>query len=194
MDEQRPETSEPGADATVLLKRVSAGEAGAAEALLSLLYGELRRLAGSFFTRQRADHTLQPTALVNEAYIRLLKGDSAFESRGHFMAVAATAMRQVLTDHARRVRADKRGAGLERVTLDDVQIGASSNTVDLIALDTALTKLAALNARHARVVELRAYAGMTVPEIAEVLGVSQRTVENDWRLVRAWMVRELAPG
>jgi RNA polymerase sigma-70 factor (ECF subfamily) len=192
IDAASPRAGSEAPDATVLLGRLRAGEAGAASALLNLLYGELRLLAGSFFTRQRPGHTLQPTALVNEAYLRLIKGESAFESRGHFMAVAATAMRQVLTDHARRVRADKRGGGLDHVTLDNLEIGAGGNAVDLIALDAALTKLTALNARHARVVELRAYAGMSMPEIAEALGVSLRTVENDWRLVRAWMVRELS--
>jgi len=160
---------------------------------LALLYGELRALAADFLVRERSDHTLQPTALVHEAWIRLsAQDDSRWANRAQFFALAAQAMRRVLIDHARRKQAGKRGGGLRRITLSpDVAPELDSSDVDLLVLDEALERLAALDARQARVVELRFFAGLTVEEVAEALGASARTVASQWRLARAWLSREL---
>lgn len=156
---------------------------------LPAVYAELRALAASYF-RGRGGHTLQPTALVHEAYLRLRKHEGAIVDRAHFFAVAATAMRQILTDHARRHRAQKRGgADQERVTLSNV--AAFESPIDLVELDQLLSRLAALDERQARLVELRFFAGLTEEEAAELLGVSLRTVQKDWRKARAWLVAEL---
>ena len=165
-----------------------------AQDLDALLYGELRALAADFLRRERSDHTLQPTALVHEAWMRLsVQDESRWGSRAHFFALAAQAMRRVLIDHARRKRADKRGGGARRITLArDVTPPGDSSDVDLLALDDALDRLAELDARQARVVELRYFAGLTVDEVAEALGVSPRTVAGEWRLARAWLSQRLA--
>jgi len=165
-----------------------------AEDLDALLYGELRSLAADFLRRERADHTLQPTALVHEAWMRLsAENESRWGDRAQFFALAAQAMRRVLIDHARRKLADKRGGGARRITLaSDVTPPGDSGEIDLIALDDALDRLAALDARQARVVELRFFAGLTVDEVAEALEVSPRTVASEWRLARAWLSNELA--
>jgi RNA polymerase sigma factor (TIGR02999 family) len=156
---------------------------------LVAVYTELRALAASYF-RGRGSHTLQPTALVHEAFLRLNRNAGAITDRAHFFAVAATAMRQILTDHARRRRALKRGgAERERVTLSN--LAALESPVDLVALDDLLRRLAALDARQARLVELRFFAGMTEEETAEVLGVSLRTVQKEWRKAKAWLLAEL---
>ena len=156
--------------------------------LLPKVYGELRALAASYF-RGRDGGTLQPTALVHEAFLRLLKG-TEIKDRGHFFAVAATAMRQILTDRARRRRALKRGgAERERVTLSGLAVFESP--IDLLALDDLLTRLTALDERQARLVELRFFAGMTEDEAAESLGVSLRTVQKEWREAKAWLLAEL---
>jgi RNA polymerase sigma-70 factor, ECF subfamily len=157
--------------------------------LLPKVYGELRALAASYF-RGRGDATLQPTALVNEALLRMLKPGAPIKDRAHFFAVAATAMRQILTDRARRRRAQKRGgAERERVTLSG--IAAFESPIDLVALDDLLTQLAALDERQARLVELRFFAGMTEDEAAEALGVSRRTVQTEWRKAKAWLLAHL---
>jgi RNA polymerase sigma factor (TIGR02999 family) len=157
------------------------------------IYGELRALAASYF-RGRPGQTLQPTALVHEAYLRLARADAEqWKDRAHFMAVAATAMRQILLDAARRRLAQKRGgAGRERVTLSNLP--AFEPTVDLVALDDLLAKLAALDERQARLVELRFFGGLTEDEAADALGVSLRTVQKDWRKAKAWLMAELARG
>ena len=156
---------------------------------LPAVYAELRALAASYF-RGRGSHTLQPTALVHEAFLRLHQHAGQVTDRAHFFAIAATAMRQVLIDHARRRRALKRGgAERERVTLSN--LAAFESPVDLVALDDLLTKLAALDGRQARLVELRFFAGMTEEETAEVLGVSLRTVQKEWRKAKAWLLAEL---
>jgi RNA polymerase sigma factor (TIGR02999 family) len=180
-------------DVTELLARVRSGEAAAQAELLPAVYGELRALAASYF-RGRAAQTLQPTALVHEAFLRLTRYDAGeVRDRSHFMAVAATAMRQILTDRARRRYAQKRGgAERERVTLSGLAAGEAP--VDLVALDDILTRLAALDERQARLVELRFYAGMTEDETAEVMGLSRRTVQNEWRKAKAWLAAELAAG
>jgi RNA polymerase sigma factor (TIGR02999 family) len=162
----------------------------------ALLYGELRALAADFLRRERSDHTLQPTALVHEAWIRLsAQAGSPWNDRAHFFAIAAQAMRRILIDHARRRGADKRGGGLQRITLaSGITPPLASTEVDLLALDDALVRLAALDERQARVVELRFFAGLTVEEVAVALGVSARTVASEWRLARAWLSRALVGG
>ncbi len=162
-------------------------------ALLADVYAELRRLATSYFRRQPSAHTLQPTALVHEAWLRLAKqSEGTWRGREHFLAVAATAMRQILTDYARRRGAAKRGGDLARVTLSDASSEAlgAGQLVDVIALDAALIKLADLNPRHHRLVEMRVFGGLTVAEASTVLGVSPRTLDADWRFVKAWLRRE----
>lgn len=178
---------------TLLLEAANRGDRSAVDRLLPLVYGELRALAGNFFGQQPADHTLQPTALVHEAYCRLADHtNGVWKDRRHFFNVAAMAMRQLLTDHARRQRAEKRGGGMARLTLNEALTPSSSPEVDLAGLDDALTKLAALDERQARIVELRFLAGLTVEETAELLGVSERTVKLDWQMARAYLRRELA--
>ena len=164
-----------------------------AEDVDSLLYSELRALAADFLRRERPDHTLQATALVHEAWMRLsVQDDSRWGNRAQFFALAAQAMRRVLVDHARRRRADKRGGDARRVTLaTDLTPPLDSAELDLLVLDDALDRLATMDARQARVVELRFFAGLTVDDVAEVLGVSPRTVAGEWRLARAWLSREL---
>lgn len=182
-------------EATRVLAELREGDASAAERLLPLVYDQLRAVAGSYFRRQSADHTLQPTALVHEAFVRLIdQADAAWTDRAHFFAVAATAMRQILTDHARRRRSLKRGGDRARLTLDAAVEPVTHREIDLIALDEALTRLAALDERKHRVVELRYFGGLTVEEVARVINVSKTTVENEWRAARAWLNVELSKG
>ena len=179
---------------TRLLAQVSSGQAGARAALFDVLYAELRRLAGAVMRRERPDHTLQPTALVHEAYIRLMGPGGAFENRAHFLAVAATAMRRVLVDHARARQTDKRGGSSARLDVEDLDSLAREDVepeIDLLALDDALTRLDALDPRQGRIVELRFFGGLTVEETAEVVGISERTVKREWQISRAWLSREL---
>ncbi len=171
----------------------ASGDALAVERLSSLLYDELRALAERYMRRERSNHTLQPTALVHEAYLRLIGTGIAFQNRAHFLALAARTMRRVLLDHARRRAATKRGGGVERVTLADVA-AADSRTLDLIAVDAALERLAQIEPRQAQVVELRFFGGLEIEEAAEVLGVSKATVKRDWRFARAWLAGELHGG
>ncbi len=182
-----------GTDATRILNAAADGDPAAAEQLLPLVYAELRALAASHFRNQRQDHTLQPTALVHEVFLRLVdQTHVGWRSRAHFMAIAATAMRQILTDHARRKKAEKRGGGLRRVNLEHAADAAEQQQVDLVALDDILSRLAELDPRKHRVVELRYFGGLSVDEVAEVLGVSKTTVESDWRAARAWLNVELS--
>jgi RNA polymerase sigma factor (TIGR02999 family) len=178
------------ADLTDLLGRARQGEPDAKARLVPRVYAELRALAGSYF-RGRPGQTLQPTALVHEAYLRLCRADaSQWKDRAHFMAVAATAMRQILTDQARRRTANKRGgAKKERVTLSNLP--AFAPTVDVVALDDLLGRLAELDERQAKLVELRFFGGLTEEEAAETLAVSLRTVQKDWRKAKAWLLAEL---
>jgi RNA polymerase sigma-70 factor, ECF subfamily len=167
----------------------------ASEQLAEALYPELRRLAGSLMRRERADHTLQPTALVGEAFLRLVdQTKTDWKDRAHFLGIAARVMRQVLVDHARRHAAAKRGAGVQRVTFDDAAGVSGGQVVDLLVVNDALERLAALDERGARVVEMRVFAGLTIEEIAHVLGVSKRTVDADWAMARLWLARELGGG
>ena len=182
---------------TRILGELHRGDTAAADRLLPLVYDELRALAASFFARQQPGHTLQPTALVHEAYLKLAGNESVeWQSRAHFMAVAARAMRQILINHAHHKGAAKRGGGFQRVTLDEAvtpRIG-DNREVDVIALDLALQQLAKLSERQAGIVELRFFGGLTIAEAAHVLGVGTTTVEDDWRLAKAWLAHELKGG
>lgn len=183
------------ASVTQLLLEWTGGDRAALDRLMPLVYDELRRLAGGYLGRERRDHTLQPTALVNEAFLRLVdQRRIQWQGRAHFLALAATLMRQLLISHARKHRAAKRGSGGQRLTLLDSDLAVEARDVDLLDLDRALAALAALDARQARVVELRYFGGMTVEETAEVLEVSPATVKLDWSLARAWLLRELQGG
>ncbi len=173
---------------TQLLSGVSTGKADAADTLMSLLYDELRALAHHIHGQQPANDSLQPTALLHEAYLKLVKDrDATPDDRTHFFNVAALAMRQVITDHARKRRSAKRGGEWSRVDLGTIRAGSSVIDVDVLALDDALIRLAELNERQSRIVEMRFLGGLTVKETAKVLGVSSRTVELDWRMARAWL-------
>jgi len=177
---------------TELLQAWRDGDDGAFEELVPLVYDELRRLARAQMRREPADHTLQPTGLVHEAYVRLVGADLDWQDRNHFLSVAARAMRRVLIDHARRKRAERRGGDLLRVTLSRGPTADSGETVDVMALHEALERLEAYDARQARTVELHFFGGLTQPEIAQVAGLSLATVERDLRHARAWLRRELS--
>ncbi|MBC7771325.1 MAG: sigma-70 family RNA polymerase sigma factor [Pyrinomonadaceae bacterium] len=187
---------EPPQDATIMLQELCTGDQAAAARLLPLIYSELRGLAGGYFRAQAADHTLQPTALVHEAYLRLInQTGEPWKSRAHFFAVAATAMRQILTDHARRRNAEKRGGDWQQLTLaaaDEKDARGGAHEIDVIALDEVLHRLEALDPRKHRVVELRFFGGLSVEEVATVMELSKTTVESDWRAARAWLSVELA--
>lgn len=178
---------------TRILATMRCGDDSAARRLLPLVYEELRAIAGELFQDQPPDHTLQPTALVHEVYVRLVNHQQTeWIDRAHFLAVAAKAMRNLLIDHARKRKAAKRGSGGERLTLDAVLDSAAERSIDLLALDEALETLGRLHERQARVVELRFFGGLTVPGAAQVLEVSPATVDNDWRMARAWLTRWLS--
>jgi RNA polymerase sigma-70 factor (ECF subfamily) len=181
-------------DLTRLLEESAAGDETAAARLFPIVYDELRRLAGAALRRERPSHTLQPTALVHEAFLRLVDVKSSrLQDRGHFIAIAARAMRRVLVDHARSRGAVKRGKAEARLSIDDVDVAAAdASDMDLVALDQALERLAAIDERQARIVELRFFGGLTVEETAVVIGASDRTVKRDWQMARAWLRRELA--
>ena len=181
---------------TVLLQRSRAGDAGALNELLPLVYDDLRQQAARMFRGEQRAITLQPTALVNEAYLRLIDHRRIqWHDRAHFFAVAARLMRQILVDYARARHADKRGGGHTHVTIshadDDTPRDEEARLVDVLNLDTLLERLAARNARQAQVVELRIFTGLTVEECAAVLNMSARTIKTDWQLARAWLAREL---
>ncbi|MBK8913337.1 MAG: sigma-70 family RNA polymerase sigma factor [Phycisphaerales bacterium] len=181
---------------TQILGAVAAGDGSAAGHLFEIVYEQLRGIAGSYFRHQRSDHTLQPTALVHEAYVKLIGGEEVQpRDRGHFFALAARVMRQILVDHARARGREKRGGdgSWQRLTLDGIALDDPQRPLDLLALEEALTRLAALNESHARLVELRFFGGLEEDEAAEVLGISRATASRAWRFVRAWLIRELWP-
>ncbi len=187
-----PDTND---NVTALLAQASRGNAAALERLIPLVYGELRAIAARHLRRERANHTLQPTALVNEAFLKLVgQRDVTWQNRAHFFGVSANLMRRVLVDYARAGRAEKRAGGLTRVTLDDANVAAESRDVDLLALDDALSTLADKDPKLAHLVELRFFAGLTTKETAEVLGVSTSTVEREWVAARAWLFRAMTGG
>jgi len=177
---------------TDLLVAWNDGRPEALEALLPLVYAELRSLASGYLRRERGDHTLQPTALVHEAYLRLVDQRRVkWRNRAHFYGIAARMMRRVLVDHARAKHAVRRGGGVEFVPLVDDQASASVPGVDVIALDEALERLAALDERQAQIVELRYFGGLSIEETAEALGISDATVAREWTAARAWLRAEL---
>lgn len=179
---------------TAILHELSDGDPSAVHRLLPRVYEELRTIAARALRGERADHTLQPTALVHEAFLRLVNREGiTCPDRAHFLALAAATCRRVLVDHARRHRASKRGGQRKRVSLhDEAAIQRDEREVDLLAVDDALKRLARLHPRQARTVELRFFGGLSVTEMARVLSVSPRTVKNDWRVARAWLRRELS--
>jgi RNA polymerase sigma factor (TIGR02999 family) len=184
---------EPRRDLTQILGRARAGDERARDELITLVYNELRQVATRLMRRERADHTLPPTAVVHEAVIRLL-GDAVFEKaadRRYLFASAARAMREVLVDHARRRGANRRGEGRRRVPLDQVADYFEEQGLDVVAVHEALDRLTGLNERQGLVMTLRYFGGLTVPEVAETLDVSVVTVERDWRLARAWLRGQL---
>jgi RNA polymerase sigma factor (TIGR02999 family) len=182
-----------GGEVTKLLRAWSDGEPGAFDRVLSLVYDELHRIAARYLIGERSNISLQATALVNEACLRLLGWDSVrWQNRGHFYGVSAQMMRRVLVDIARRRRAERRGGlGVVRIPLDALEIPISEPGADLLAVDMALEELAQKDPRKAKVVELRFFGGLSVEETAEVLGVSPRTVHTDWVFARAWLYRTL---
>jgi RNA polymerase sigma-70 factor (ECF subfamily) len=183
---------DPG-EVTQLLKAMHSGDPRAADGLLPLVYQELHRLAKSYMRRERPDHTLQPTALINEAYMKLVNQEVDWNNRAHFVGVAAHVMRRVLVDYARLHNADRRAGGLQRVEMHD-DLAISPDRLDEVALlDEALTRLAAQNERQARVVELRYFGGLSVEEVGTVLGIAPRSVKRDWALAKIWLFRELRP-
>jgi RNA polymerase sigma-70 factor (ECF subfamily) len=183
--------SSPG-QVTELLRAWNRGDQQALEQLIPLVEAELRRLARAYMVRERREHTLQPTALVNEAFLRLADAQRIrWQDRAHFLGIAARLMRRVLVDHARVRGAGKRGGGAQKVSLDDALALAPEPAVDVLALDRALEGLAAVDARKAQVIELRFFGGLSVEETAEVLHVSTDTVKRDWRMAKAWLLHEL---
>jgi RNA polymerase sigma-70 factor, ECF subfamily len=182
----------PSGEITRLLQDLREGRPHAKEELAACVYGELHRIASRQMRHERADHTLQPTALVNEAYLHLVQqADRNWENRSHFFAVASQIMRRILVDHARKRGAAKRADGLRRVDLDDSRLFTAAPDEELLALDEALERLAALNQRHCQVVELRFFGGLTEEEIAAHMGLSSRTVKRYWTVARAWLYDEL---
>src|SRR5437870_5626262 len=182
-----------GPEVTRLLQAWSDGDAGALEQLTPIVYAELHRLAKGYMAREWQQQTLETTALLNEAYMRLIDWKNVqWQNRAHFFAVSAQMMRRILVDYARSRRNQKRGGDACRVTLDEAFVFSKEKSPDLIALDTALERLAELDARKSKVVELRFFGGLSVEEAAEVLKVSPFTVHRDWRLAKAWLHRELS--
>jgi RNA polymerase sigma-70 factor, ECF subfamily len=178
---------------TELLKAMRMGDSRAADDLLPLVYAELHRLAKAYMRRERPEHTLQATALINEAYLRLVREHADWNNRAHFIGVAANVMRRVLVDHARSHKAGRRAGGLKRVEMSD-DLLISVEQLDAVALvDEALTKLAKAKPRQAQVVELRYFGGLSVEQIGDLLGIAARSVKRDWSLARIWLFRELRP-
>jgi RNA polymerase sigma-70 factor, ECF subfamily len=182
-------------DVTQMLRAAGAGSPSAVNELLPLVYDELRALAESYLQHERRGQTLQATALVHEAYLKLVKQDEVeWQDRTHFFVLAAQAIRRILVDHARERHRQKRGGAFQRVQLDEDAALLPERDLDLVALDEALAALAQLDARQAQLVELRFFGGLTLQEVADYLGVSLRTVTGDWCMARAWLKRELEKG
>ena len=180
-------------EVTVLLAKARSGDSSALADVFPLIYDELRRLAKQQLQREPDGHTLSPTALVHEAYMRLIDySRMEWQGRAHFMAVASTAMRRILVDHARGHRSEKRGGMLKRISIDDVELGAEDRAELLIAIDDALGRLKEIDARQAQVVECRFFGGMTEEETAEALGIGLRTAKRDWAKAKSWLHREIA--
>lgn len=182
----------PSQDVTRLLLQWSDGDPAALQDLLPLVYDELRQLARGYLYRERSDHTLQSTALVHEAYLRLVDQNVSWQGRAHFFGIAAQMMRRILVDHARKKNAAKRGDGICKVTLEEEILGAGQRDVDVLALDEALTRLAKLDPQQSRIVELRFFAGLSIEETAEILKISPATIKRDWAMAKAWLFREMS--
>ncbi|MBM3804778.1 MAG: sigma-70 family RNA polymerase sigma factor [Acidimicrobiia bacterium] len=179
-------------DVTQLLVSWSEGDPKALEALTPLVYDELRKLAGRYLRRERPDHTLQSTALVHEAYLRMVdQRQVRWQNRAHFFGVAAQIIRRILVDHARSHKVEKRRADAVKLTLDEAMAVPEVRQVDLVALDDSLSSLASLDPQQGRIVELRFFGGLSIEETAEVLGVSPATVKRDWASAKAWLYREM---
>ena len=179
-------------DVTQLLMNWSQGDQGALEQLMPLVYGELRRLASSYLRRERSNHTLQSTALVHEAFMRLVnQQDVQWRNRAHFYAIAAQMIRRILVDYARSQHAEKRGAGAVKLALDDAMAAPQQADLDLLGLNDALDRLAELDSRQSRIVELRFFAGLSIEETAEVMHLSPASIKREWNTARAWLFREM---
>ena len=179
-------------EVTLLLSALTRGDEGAASKLIPAVYDELRRLAGSYMRRERVDHTLQATALVHEAYVKLIEQRSVnWQSRAHFFGVAAQLMRRILIDYARGHSRQKRGGDHKKVSLDEAIIFDEQRADELLAVDDSLKRLAEMDPRQARIVEMRFFGGLSVEEAAEVLGVSPKTVKRDWSVAKAWLYADL---
>lgn len=177
---------------TLLLSALARGDEGAASQLIPVVYEELRRLAGSYMRKERIEHTLQPTALVNEAYLKLVEQQAiSWQNRAHFFGVAALLMRRILIDHARGHSRKKRGGEQKKVSLDEAYIFDEQRADEFLAVDDSLNRLAKMDPRQARVVELRFFGGLSVEQVAEVLGVSPKTVKRDWSVAKTWLYVDL---
>ena len=186
VDERQPEI-------TRMLRAWSGGDREAVDTLMPLVYDELHKVAAQYLRKQRPDHTLQPTALVNEAYLKLIDISSvSWQDRAHFFAVASQTMRHVLVDHARGRNRDKRGGGAQKVSLDEAISFSQGNEVDLLSLDEAMRELAAMDEQQSRIVELRFFGGLTVEETAVVLHISPATVKREWRIAKAWLHKRMS--
>ena len=186
-------TTSQAADLDALLSRARGGDKDALARILPIVYDELRHIADRYMRRERPGQTLQATALVHEAYLRLLEEKAPdWQNRAHFLAIAATSMRQILVERARARTASKRGGKTGRITLDEAVLASPGHAVDIEAIDEALTRLARVDPTQARIVELRFFAGLTVEEAAEAIGVSPATLKREWSVARAWLRRELA--
>jgi len=185
-------TNKDQAQLTELLQQVNSGREGALEELMPAVYAELRRQAARYLRRERQNHTLQPTALVNEAFIKLIdQRQVRWQNRAHFFGIAAQSMRRIMIDHARTRQRIKRGGVQHAVTLDEAMIAGEATSIDVLALDEALTRLAAIDARQAKIVELRYFGQLSVEETAEVTGLSPATIKREWAMARAWLHAEL---
>ena len=178
-------------EVTLLLKAMQGGDPTASEKLLPLVYNELHRLAESYMRRERPNHTLQPTALINETYLRLTGDTINWQNRGHFVGVAANIMRRVLVDHARAHKAGIRGGNLQRVELEEGVAISKERSTEMLLLDDALNKLEEVNPRQAKVVELRYFGGLSVEEIAAILNIGPRSVEREWASARVWLFERI---
>ena len=179
-------------EVTNLLAAWGNGDQNALNELMPLVYNELHRMARRAWTRQQEGNTLQPTALINEAFLKLAGAENAsFQNRCHFLAVACTAMRQILVNHAKTRQTEKRGSGGRALSVDDVQLAVHEEAAEVVALHEALTRLHGLDPRKSQVVEMRYFGGLSIEETAEALGVSVITVNRDWRLARTWLIREM---
>jgi len=184
--------SSPPGEVTLLLHAAKQGAAGAEERLIELVYRELRRLAAIYLRQEKPNHTLQPTALVNEAYLKLTRLEPVdWQSRSQFFGVAAKLMRNILVDHARARAADKRGGNCQIVEFNDAIFSTPERTREILALDDALNRLAKIDPRQSKIVELRFFSGLNEEEIGELLGITSRTVKRDWSHAKAWLYREL---